>query len=78
MNPTFFHDYCPRIQVEVEEYGRGSRMVRKYRIHALDADNNVLLGAYSWLSPNEAYDRLCAFVDDELARRKPTDDTHAP
>ncbi len=67
MNPRHWSDYA--ISIESETWLIGPRQTPLYRIHGNDADGQVMLGAQSFGSPQEAFWRLCEFIDGELARR---------
>lgn len=70
MSPAFFHDYSPSIAHEVIVVDGGNGLMAKvFRVHAVDADGEVIIGARSDDSFGEAYDRLCSFIDGELDRR---------
>lgn len=66
LNPDFYHDYRNVIEEEEWTLRDGSS---HFRIHAVDLDGEVVLGAHA-RSAAEAYWRLCGFIDDELVRRR--------
>ncbi len=70
MSPRFWFGYCPSIATET--WLIGPQRIPLYRIHANDADGQVMIGAQSFGSPSEAFWRLCEFIDGELARRLKT------
>ncbi len=71
MSPSFFHDYVPAIVSVTERvYVSETKIVLRYKVQALDADGEVILGAYSWNDHAEAYDRFCSFIDEELELRQ--------
>lgn len=67
MNPRFYHEYSIAMELEEEWIPEAGRM--RYRCHALDADNEVVLGAQSYQGYGEAMRLLGEFLDGELARR---------